>query len=156
MKKTVFVLLLFMFCGAIAEDTNKPVAFTIDAGFEQIDTTNPNHMDQRNQIRDYIVKDIVKRFNSDGINLVPNSDTVKSEGLELKYKIDLYNAGSKAARMLVGFGAGHCTLETTVILVKDGTVLQKESFSSVSSVKWEKCVKQTSKYYLKLFSKKLL
>jgi hypothetical protein len=80
--------------------------------------------------------DLVDILNKTGYQATRTEDATLQAGpgrYLLRLKISNYNAGSKAARMLVGWGAGAAQLDTHFELVADGGAVAVAGDPSVAS-----------------------
>lgn len=124
----------------------KPIAVevSVDGGWEQIDRDNPNHVDQRTQLVNYIKEETVAQLSQSGYSahLLDSSKGLTPGARELHLRVENYNPGSAAARMLVGMGAGAATLDMSAVYTDGGKVLLKTQKSVGSSQNWRKIVRK--------------
>ena len=125
-----------------------PVLVLIDGGWDEVDASKPNHMQQRTQLVDFMRKSAVEQLNRSGydassIDSLGQYDSRSASRL-LTIKIEHYSSGSAAARILVGFGAGAATLDTRAVYKAKGTKLFEADNSIASGRDWRKTVKKTN------------
>ncbi|MDR1759559.1 MAG: DUF4410 domain-containing protein [Fibrobacter sp.] len=160
MKKLLFALVslgLFAACSGPRAVTNHdgsslPVMLLFDAGWEQIDRENPNHVDQRQSIENYYKENLLESFKNAGYEavLIDNLNEASNPDIwVIEVKITNYNPGSKAARMLVGFGAGAAVLDTYVRVGKSGDWKWMKDYSYGTSGNWQKTIVKSNKVLLK-------
>jgi hypothetical protein len=85
----------------------------------------PDRVTQMNQIASWMEDDLLSILDKTGYAATRVEDPSTPAGpgrYVLKIHLKEYNAGSKAARMLVGFGAGAAKLDTHFELIGDGAV----------------------------------
>jgi len=83
----------------------------------------PDRVEQMTQMASWMEDDLLAILDKTGYAAGRVADPATPPGpgrYMLHVKIKNYNAGSKAARMLVGFGAGAATLDTHFELLADG------------------------------------
>ena len=117
---------------------------SVDGGWDQVDTDNPNQVSQRNQLVNYIKSETVSQLSHSGYEarLLDSSKGLTPGARELHLRVDNYNPGSAAARMLVGLGAGAATLDMSAVYKDGGTVLLKTQKSVASGRDWRKIVRK--------------
>ncbi len=129
-----------------ADGGKMAVAVKIDGGWEQVDTTNPNHVSQRKQLVNYMNVETVKLLKSAGYaaTLVDSAHpySPESNARLLDIKVTNYNPGSAAARMLVGLGAGAATLNTHSTYKEGANLLFETDHSVASGRDWRKIVRK--------------
>lgn len=120
------------------------IEVSIDGGFEQIDATNPKHVQQRTQLTNYMKKSTVEQLKASGYaaSLLDSAKGPTAGARTLAIKIDNYNPGSAAARVLVGLGAGAATLDVTAIYKEGSTALLTTQKSVASGRDWRKIVRK--------------
>lgn len=123
-----------------------PVQVFIDAGWEQVDTTNPNQTNQRRQLANFMETDLLKLLNKAGYeaSAIKSADAYGSDPKArfLSLKIENYNPGSAAARVLVGLGAGSATLDVRSVYREGGKTLMDIQKSFASGRDWRKIVRK--------------
>lgn len=109
----------------------------------------PEKVQQVGQLADYAEPDFLNVLNKMGYEAsrVDDPNTQPGPGrYVVRYKIIQYNAGSKAARMFVGYGAGSARLDTSYELIgPDGTSYTKGAPSVASSQDWTKAAHKVNK-----------
>jgi hypothetical protein len=133
--------------GAQAADRNVYIVF--DRGAEGLDA---GHARERDQLGSFMDRDLVRvfaRFSKQGYQaeLINSANDFKPApgSYLLNVKITEYNAGSKATRMIVGFGAGGMTLKTKIELLDESrkSLLSKEE-SSFSGREWRNVARKVN------------
>jgi hypothetical protein len=126
-----------------------PVSVFVDAGWSQVDTTNPEHVAQRRQLAGYVESNLLSQLIQSGYDArsVPSAAayTASSPGRLLVVRIENYHAGSAAARMLVGMGAGAASLTTRVTYRERDRVLIDGPKSYGSSRDWRRIVEKINR-----------
>jgi hypothetical protein len=146
MKKLwiVWVMCAVALCGMAAQPAlaaDKMISIVFDNGAAGLDAT---HARERSQLGDWMDKDLVRvfaRYSKEGFQaqlISQASDFKPAPGAYLlNVKIAEYSAGSKAARIIVGFGAGGMTLKTEIELLDPaGKSLLKKEESCFSGRDW--------------------
>lgn len=120
------------------------IEVSVDGGYEQVDAANANQVNQRNQLVNYMRKTTVEQLNTSGYDasLLDTAKGPTAGKRSLALKIDNYNPGSAAARVLVGLGAGAATLDVTAIYKEGANVLLTTQKSVASGRDWRKVVKK--------------
>ncbi len=125
-----------------------PVQVFIDGGWSQVDTTNADKKERRAQLVSYMKHETVDQLNASGYDAKfiesPSAYSAEGGARLLKITVDEYNAGSAAARMLVGLGAGAARLDTHAEYSEKGKSLFNQPNSIASGVDWRKIVKKTN------------
>jgi hypothetical protein len=96
----------------------------------------PDRVTQIDQIASWMESDLLSILDKTGYAATRVEDPATPAGpgrYVLRVKITEYNAGSKAARMFVGLGAGSAKLNTHFDLVGDGAVALAAGDPSVAS-----------------------
>jgi hypothetical protein len=96
----------------------------------------PARVQQIEQLASWMETDLVEILNKTGYAATRTEDPNVQPGpgrYVLRVTITKYNAGSKAARMLVGFGAGAATLDTHFELVGEAGNVEVTGDPSVGS-----------------------
>ncbi len=132
-----------------AQAADKTIQIVFDRGAEGLDA---GHARERNQLGEFMDQDLVRvfaRFSKQGYaaRLIGSAAEFKPEpgNYLLNVKITEYNAGSKAARIIVGFGAGGMTLKVKIELL-DGarkSLLSKEE-SAFSGRDWRNIARKVN------------
>lgn len=108
----------------MADDGGKIKLFVVS------DRGNENEMEEkqwgyRNEVGSYMESDVLARLNASGYDVqkIDSKDEfVPEEDSFLLYmRIESYNPGSSAARILVGFGAGSCSLDMHYIVFDESS-----------------------------------
>lgn len=125
----------------------------LDHGVNNAELTE-GQVNQRTQVGTWMEGDIVKVANNVGFEaeLIQNRDAYQyAEGKYLLVvKIDNYNPGSKAARMVVGMGAGATSLTVQAELFGDGdTALFADALASGSGRDWNYCARACNEQAIK-------
>lgn len=115
-------------------------------------------IDQREQLNDFMGKDLVRMLNKAGYeaNLIENRNQYIKGTYLLKISIVKYNPGSKAARIVVGFGAGAVSLDTRYeFFAPGGNLLVSDEHGVGSSMDWTSCARKLNKQTVEAVSGKL-
>jgi hypothetical protein len=115
-------------------------------------------IDQREQLNDFMGKDLVRILNKAGYeaSLIENRGQYTKGNYLLKITIVKYNAGSKAARIVVGFGAGAVSLDTRFELFgPGGNLVLSDEHGVGSSLDWTSCARKLNKQTVDAVSAKL-
>jgi hypothetical protein len=146
------ILCAVVLCGVAvpaAQAADKTISIVFDDGAASLDA---GHARERGQIGSYMDKDLVRvfaRFSKQGYEaaLIGSANEFKPApgSYLLNVTITEYNAGSKAARMFVGFGAGGMNLKVKIELLDQSkkTLLSKEE-SSFSGRDWRNVVRKVN------------
>ena len=124
------------------------VSIVVDRGIAaDTSETLKKQLDQIGELMNVEFPRIVARFAKQGFKgeMLASADDFKpGEGnYLLKVKITKYNAGNKAARMIVGFGAGGASLDCSYELSADGkTALVSSQTGSFSGRDWRNSVRK--------------
>lgn len=142
-----------------AADGNKlAVAVYTDRGIDQ--SLTGDQVRQRNQLGDWMERDLVNQLNRAGYQarLVqkPSDFTPAAGSYLLKVKVVRYNPGSKAARMVVGFGAGATSLDNRYELsAGKGEPLLAWDDGIGSSLDWTNCARKLNQQTVQAVTKTL-
>ena len=134
------VLALVLFTAGLAAAASRIViAVLSDRGDPA--TMNEKQFAMRNQVGEWMEKDLLKLLSKAGYEarLIGKAEEFQPAAGQylLKVAIVSYNPGSKAARMMVGYGAGATSLDTRAELVdQKGATLLTEEFGVGSSRDW--------------------
>lgn len=134
---------------------NLKISVLMDIGNDNLSQTQ---IDQREQLNGWMGKDLVNMLNKVGYeaNLIENRSQYKSGAYLLKVTIVRYNAGSKAARIVVGFGAGAVSLDTRYeLFAPSGNLVLSDEHGVGSSLDWTSCARKLNNQTLKAVSDKL-
>ncbi|MDB4990908.1 MAG: uncharacterized protein JWN04_6086 [Myxococcaceae bacterium] len=104
--------------------TGSPIAIMVHTDERITPDMAPDRVAQINQISEWMENDLISILHGAGYaaTRVEDPNTATGPGrLLLRVAITDYNAGSKAARMLVGFGAGAAVLKTHFELFGDAS-----------------------------------
>jgi len=115
-------------------------------------------IDQREQLNDFMGKDLVRMLNKAGYeaSLIENRNQYTKGTYLLKVTIIRYNAGSKAARIVVGFGAGAVSLDTRFeLFAPGGNLVVSDEHGVGSSMDWTSCARKLNKQTVEAVSGKL-
>lgn len=115
-------------------------------------------MDQREQLNEFMGKDLVRMLSKAGYeaSLIENRNQYSKGTHLLKVTIVRYNPGSKAARIVVGFGAGAVSLDTRYeLFAPGGNLLVSDEHGVGSSMDWTSCARKLNKQTVEAVSDKL-
>jgi len=115
-------------------------------------------IDQRVRLNDFMGKDLVRMLSKAGYeaSLIENRNQYTKGASLLKVTIVKYNAGSKAARMVVGFGAGAVSLDTRFeLFAPGGNLVVSDEHGVGSSMDWTSCARKLNKQTVEAVSGKL-
>jgi hypothetical protein len=119
----------------------------------------PEKVQQVGQLADYAEPDFLAMLSKMGYEAsrVDDPNTPPGPGrYVVRYRIIHYNAGSKAARMFVGFGAGSAKLDTSYELIgPDGSTYTKGAPSVASSQDWKKAAHKVNQESAKAIDTRL-
>lgn len=114
--------------------------------------------DQREQLNDFMGKDLVRMLDKAGYEaslIADRSQYTKGTHL-LKVTIVRYNPGVKALRYGVGFGAGSVSLDTRYeLFAPGGNLLVSDEHGVGSSIDWTSCARKLNKQTVEAVSGKL-
>ena len=130
---------------AVSAGNNLKISVLIDAG--DVDQSQAK-IDQREQLSDWMGKDLVTMLNKAGYEaaLIENSGQYKKGTHLLKVTIVKYSAGSKAARMFVGYGAGSVGLDTKYeLFAPAGNSILSDEHGVGSGRDWTFCARKLNK-----------
>ncbi len=115
----IAVLTLVLFAGSVL--AGGKLFVVIDRGIETSFTDA--QVKNRNQCGEWMEQDLIKLLNKAGYDaeLIKSKSDYKGGSNLLVVKITEYNPGSKAARMMVGFGAGATSMKTHYELFGNGS-----------------------------------
>lgn len=138
--------LLFSGCGhhtnTVTQGKGEAVAVIVEPGLTaSMDSTAQG---QYHQVADFMREDLVNRLQRHGYQVEVlrqrKSYTPSSGQHLLAVEIERYNPGSKAARILVGFGAGATSVDIAYTIVhEDGRTLISSTDGVGSSRDWHFC-----------------
>jgi len=114
--------------------------------------------DQREQLNDFMGKDLVRMLSKAGYeaSLIANRNQYAKGTYLLKVTIVRYNPGSKAARIVVGFGAGAVSLDTRYELFAPGeNLLVSDEHGVGSSLDWTSCARKLNGQTVEAVSRRL-
>lgn len=99
----------------------------------------------RKELRTYMERDLPRKMARQGINMQlitsPSQNTGTSGSAPLLIiRYEVYNPGSSAARMWVGYGAGAASLDISLSLCKDGKEIQGWKDGVGTSQHWSRIV----------------
>ncbi len=115
--------------------------------FVVLDRGNKNEMEAqqwkyRNEVGAYMEADLIRRLSRAGYmaQLIPSEKEYTSavDSYLVSMKIKSYNPGSSAARIVVGFGAGACSLDMHYAVKQGPKVLQEWDDGIGSSLDWRR------------------
>lgn len=140
---------------AVSAGKNLKISVLMDTGDDNLAQIK---IDQREQLNDFMGKDLVRMLNNVGYeaSLIENRSQYKSGTYLLKVAIVRYNAGSKAARIVVGFGAGAVSLDTRYeLFAPGGNRILSDEHGVGSSMDWTSCARKLNKQTVDAVSDKL-
>ncbi|MGB5157013.1 DUF4410 domain-containing protein [Desulfobacterium sp. N47] len=140
---------------AATGNKNHKISVLMDIGDDNLSQAQ---IDQRQQLNKWMGNDLVGMLNKAGYgaNLIENRSQYKSGTYLLKVTIVKYNAGSKAARIVVGFGAGAVSLDTRYeLFAPSGNLVLSDEHGVGSSIEWTSCARKLNKQTLKAVTAKL-
>jgi hypothetical protein len=119
----------------------------------------PEKAQQVNQLADWLEPDFLSILNNMGFSAAQIADPNTPPGpgrYVVRYRIINYNAGSKAARMFVGYGAGSARLDTGYELIgPNGTVYAQGAPSIASSRDWNYAARKVNQETAKAINNRL-
>ncbi len=130
----------------------------IDRGIEKSFTDN--QVKSRDQVGDFMEQDLPSVLKKAGFNarlISKRSEYQPTTGSYLlTVKITNYNPGSKAARMMVGYGAGSTSMDTHFELYgKDSKPLLSDNQSVGSGRDWRNVIRKINEQTTKAVAKKV-
>ena len=130
----------------------------IDRGIEKSFTDN--QVNNRDQVGEYMEQDLPAVLKKSGFNarLINKRSEYRpaARSYLLTVKITNYNPGSKAARMLVGYGAGATSMDTHFELFGSGsTPLLSDNQSVGSGRDWRNVIRKINEQTTKAVAKKV-
>ena len=163
--KRITVLLVLVIClvgcaasqnGAVQENGNKYVVmFLVDPGIESgMDATL---IEQQKQVASWMENDLLRMLNRAGYQ----ASTIRNRSefhagpgtYLLQARIERYNPGSQAARMIVGFGAGAASLDINYQIVNGhGKQLVDRADGVGSGRGWTYCCRELNQRMLNQLS----
>lgn len=119
----------------------------------------PEKAQQVDQLADWLEPDFLSMVENMGYSAVrvidPNTPPGPGRYI-VRYRIISYNAGSKAARMFVGFGAGAARLDTAFELIgPNGTVYVQGAPSVGSGRDWKNAARKVNQETAKAINNRL-
>lgn len=165
MSRVILILLtlLAVGCGhhgnAVTRGGGEPLAVVVDPGLAT-DMDNAE-LFQRQQVADFMRKDLVlrlKRLGYEAESLRQRSDFVLGRGQSLlAVKIEHYRPGSKAARIIVGMGAGATSLNISYDITDEtGQILTSATDGVGSSRDWSFCCRALNDRLIKVVGSELV
>jgi len=109
-------------------------------------------------LNDFMGKDLVRMLGKAGYeaSLIADRNQYTKGTYLLKVTIIKYNPGSKAARIVVGFGAGAVSLNTRFeLFAPGGNLLVSDDHGVGSSMDWTSCARKLNKQTVEAVSGKL-
>ena len=115
--------------------------------FSGLDENAKAKTKQMEQLTNFIKQDLKRKLKKlyDVSFVTDPSATTPENGLFMVYNIIKYNPGSTAARYLVGFGAGSCSLDIKYEILQDNNSILLKEDGCGSSRGWRKCVVKLNK-----------
>jgi len=126
----------------VSAGKNLKISVLMDAGDDDLALVK---IDQREQLNDWMGRDLVTMLNKAGYEatLIENRNQYKSGTYLLKVTIVKYNAGSKAARIIVGYGAGSVGLDTKYeLFAPEGNRILSDEHGVGSGRDWTFCARK--------------
>ncbi|MBU2621056.1 MAG: DUF4410 domain-containing protein [Proteobacteria bacterium] len=130
---------------AVPAGKNLKISVLMDTGDDNLAQIK---MDQRERLNDFMGTDLVRMLNKAGYeaSLIESRSQYKSGTYLLKVTIVRYSAGSKAARIVVGFGAGAVSLDTRYeLFAPGGNSILSDEHGVGSSLDWTSCARKLNK-----------
>lgn len=127
---------------AVSSGKNLMISVLMDTGDDNIALEK---IDQREQLNAWMGRDLVTMLNKAGYeaSLIENRKQYKSGTYLLKVSIVKYNAGSKAARIIVGYGAGAVSLDTKYeLFAPEGNRILSDEHGVGSGRDWTFCARK--------------
>lgn len=120
-----------------------------------------NNVEQVQQVTDFMQPDLERMLTDAGYTVVRQADAASFQPGPNRYlvvvRITNYNPGSKAARMMVGWGAGALVLDTDFELhAGPGAQLLGEKSSIGSGRDWTNAARKTNQQVAKAITNRLL
>jgi hypothetical protein len=140
---------------AVSTGKNLKISVLMDEGDEDLAMQK---MEQREHLNAFMGKDLVRMLNKAGFEatLIESRNQYKSGTYLLKVTIVRYNAGSKAARIVVGFGAGSASLDTRYeLFAPEGNRILSDEHGVGSSLDWTSCARKLNKQTVDAVKEKL-
>jgi len=140
---------------AVSAGKNLKISVLMDTGDDNLALEK---IEQRERLNDFMGKDLVRMLNKAGYeaSLIENRSQYKPGTYLLKVTIVRYNAGSKAARIVVGFGAGAVSLDTRYeLFAPEGSRILSDEHGVGSSLDWTSCARKLNKQTVDAVSGKL-
>lgn len=165
MKKKVgsavwfFILaLLLSTAPSFAGSKSGTMFVVIDRGIES--SMNDGEVRNRNQVGDWMDEDLVRLLKKAGFEAELIKDKAEFKPADGSYLLTVeitdYNAGSKAARMMVGFGAGSVSMKTHYELFGTGnSAIASDDLGVGSSRDWRNVVRKVDEQTVSAIKKKL-
>lgn len=132
---------------------------TLAVAFQR--TAELRNVDQVQQVTDFMQPDLERLLTDAGYGVERLADAAAFQPGPNRYlvvvRITRYNPGSKAARMMVGWGAGALVLDTDYELhAGPGAVLLAEKSSVGSGRDWPQAARKTNQQVAKAVTNRLL
>jgi len=127
---------------AVSADKNLKISVLMDTGDDNLALEK---IDQREQLNAWMGRDLVTMLNKAGFeaSLIENRKQYKSGTYLLKVTIVKYSAGSKAARIIVGYGAGAVSLDTRYeLFAPEGNRILSDEHGVGSGRDWTFCARK--------------
>jgi len=140
---------------AVSTGKNLKISVLMDEGDDDLTQLQT---DQREQVNDFMGKDLVRMLDKAGYeaSLIANRNQYTKGTYLLKVTIVRYNAGSKALRYGVGFGAGAVSLDTRYeLFAPEGNRILSDEHGVGSSLDWTSCARKLNKQTVDAVSGKL-
>lgn len=139
----IAVMALVLSAGAgIVNAKGEDISVVIDRGIESSFTEG--QVKNRNQVGDMMDVDLVKLLKKAGYDahIIDSESAYRGNGYLLVVRIKEYNPGSKAARMIVGFGAGSTSMKTHYELKDGSRTIQSDDLGVGSGRDWRNVVRK--------------
>ena len=116
------------------------ISVRVDRG--RVSEVEARQWQYRTEVAAYMERDLMSRLNRCGYDatLIPSGENSISnpEIYRLDVQIKNYNPGSSAARIMVGFGAGACSLDLRYVVKKGEKTLQEWEDGISTSGDWRR------------------
>jgi len=127
-----------------ADGSSYAVQFLVDAGITS--DMSATQVRAQRQMATWMENDLLSMLSRAGYKAAPVSSSAKFKGGSSNYllqvKVTNYNPGSKAARMLVGFGAGSTSIDIQYQIINGNQQTLEDRADGVGSSRdWNYCAR---------------